>query len=404
MGSEAAPILIAGGGIAGLTAALAFAAEGYRVHVFERAPEFQEIGAGVQLSPNATHILGRLSVLDHLLAEAVFPQSVVLRDARSLRKLVEIPLGNSTRPSDAPYLTTHRAALLRALLKAVTNEPAIVLRPGIEVVEATLGSETVTLTLDHAGQTETAIGAMFIAADGVWSRHRGLANKGPGESEFSGLTAWRITLSQSLLDQHGLDRLLSRQRVSTFLDPRGHLVAYPVSAGNELNVVVITRGNRAEPGWSYSDDRKDLDAFLARFPTGFSSLQKLGGWTRWPLYAAPESLNWTASRFALIGDAAHAMLPFAAQGAAMAIEDAAVLARRVAQAGGADDETLTSYENERRARLARVVSRGRLNKLAWHAAGPIALGRDLVFKLKGGPNLAADLAWLYDWREPRARL
>lgn len=404
MGSPDRPILIAGGGIAGLTAALALAAEGFSIHLFEAAQEFGEVGAGLQLSPNATHILKRLGVLDRLLPDAVAPSGVVLRDATTLRPLTEIPLNDSAPRHGAPYLVAHRAAIQQALLAAVEAEPRIRVEKGVQVHQAEFGPDDLTLSLVRDGSTATIKGALLIGADGVWSSLRRFNNQGqPAESAFSGMTAWRTTIDRATAEALGIANTIRFDKVSTFLDPSAHLVAYPLSAGQALNLVAITRGTSAKQDWSQTNDKSTLTAFLARLAPPLHALGNLPSWTHWPLYSAPSRLNWTGNRLALIGDAAHATLPFAAQGAAMAIEDAAVVAARLGDHRDNLARALSAYEAERRPRVDRVVARGRLNRIAWHAAGPIALGRDMVFRLKGPQSLARDLDWLYGWKEPRAK-
>jgi len=403
MASTSQPVLIAGGGVAGLTAALALAAEGFRVELFESTQAFAEVGAGLQLSPNATHILRRLGVLEHLLPYAVQPQAVVLHDAATLRPLTEIPLGpqNANRWG-APYLVAHRAAVQRALLQTIQPNPQITIRTGVQGVDVAFDRQRLSLSLVGDNGARTVEGAVLVAADGVWSSLRRFTNGGqPAESAFSGMTAWRTTLSRAEVEALGLTRVMSFDRVSTFLDPQAHLVAYPIEAGQALNLVAITRGTSGGHSWVQTDGRGALNAFLATLPQPLRALGSLSNWTRWPLYGAPPRLRWTSDRIALIGDAAHAMLPFAAQGAATAIEDAAVLATRLGEHRDDPARALAAYEAERRPRIERVLARGRLNRLAWHAAGPVALGRNVVFKLKGPQSLAADLDWLYGWKEPR---
>lgn len=404
MDSPDRPILIAGGGIAGLSAALALAAEGFTVRLFEAAHEFGEVGAGLQLSPNATHILDRLGVLQPLLPHAVAPVGVVLRDATTLRQLTEIPLADSAARYGAPYLVSHRAAIQQALLGRVKAEPRITVESGAQVVDAVFGPHDVTLSLARDGSTATIKGSLLIGADGVWSSLRRFVNGGqPAESVFSGMTAWRTTIDRATADALGITGLIRFDKVSTFLDPSAHLVAYPLAAGQALNLVAITRGTSGAQGWSQTDGRGALAAFLSRLPAPLRSLESLPAWTHWPLYGAPPRLKWTAPRLALTGDAAHAMLPFAAQGAAMAIEDAAVLATRLGDNRDDIARALSAYEAERRPRVDRVLARGRLNRIAWHAAGPIAFGRNMVLKIKGPRSLASDLDWLYGWKEPRAQ-
>ena len=191
--------------------------------------------------------------------------------------------------------------------------------------------------------------------------------------------------------------------MTTFLHPGFHLVAYPMRSGTAFNLVAFTKGERIAEGWSGKADA----GILSRAMSGTSpALTRLatgaGPWTAWPVHTVDPHHAWTSpDGTALIGDAAHAMTPFAAQGAAMAIEDAATLAASVAEAPENLSEALASWEKSRKVRIARVARRGAFNHLAWHAAGPVALARNLVLKMRSSETLAADLDWLYGWRPPK---
>ncbi|QDZ00964.1 FAD-binding protein [Nitratireductor mangrovi] len=388
-------ILIAGGGIAGLTAAIAFASRGFSVRLFEQAPAFSEIGAGLQLSPNATRILRRLGVLDLLLPAAVRPQAVILRDARSLTELARVPLGaEAEKRWGAPYLTVHRADLQSALLARAGQEPDLRIMTGAKVRDSAAHAHGITISVDRNGNIEEYAGHLLIGADGVWSklRHRILDGM---DNSFTGLTAWRATVRQG---GGGFpERLIAPDVVTAFLNRNFHLVTYPLRAGAALNLVAITRGGPLAETWDAGSGAQPLfDAMdkaarpLAEFAANAS------GWVCWPLHVVDAKGPWTRTEgVALIGDAAHAMTPFAAQGAAMAIEDAEVLAGIVSRHAGELGRALEIYETERRPRVLRVAQRGALNRLAWHAAGPVALVRNLVLRRRSGGRLADDLDWLY---------
>lgn len=392
------PVLIIGGGIAGLTAALSIAARGFQVRLFENAPFFSEIGAGLQLSPNATHILRDLGLLATLSTHAVRPEMVELRASRNFKSLCQIRLGSSGEQRwGAPYLTIHRADLLKVLLDEVAKQEKIKLSTDCRIESFEDRGTFVQATILQGKERKTVDGLMLVGADGVWSAMRALINQPSlSDSLFSGSTAWRVTLDSDELAARTQSQL-PLDRVTALLDPHAHMIAYPVRKGEAFNLVAITRGGSGNKDWAARDQRDPLDQFLRRLPAGLSSLTELDDWTRWPLYAAPGNLRWSNRRAVLIGDAAHAMMPYAAQGAAMAIEDAAVLANALADNRTNFAHAIADYERARRPRLEKVVQRGQLNKLAWNAAGPIALARDLAFRLKGAENLAAGLDWLYGW-------
>ena len=391
------PILVVGAGIAGLTVSLALAERGFSVSLFERARTLDEVGAGLQLSPNATRILDRLGIAERLRAASVQPEAIVLRRARSLREVARVPLGPAAVARwGAPYVTVHRADLQAALLWRVQREPAIRLLTGATVRDAAYHARGVTLSIDHAGSVIEAAGDLVIAADGVWSTMRG--TEGDPRSAFSGLTAWRTTLKRGAGRQ---DPVLSAAVVTAFLHRRFHLVAYPIRAGQAINLVAVTRGAPLSQSWSVPASKDELAAALSRAPALARLVSDAGPWTRWPLHTVDPGGPWTSPRgIALIGDAAHATTPFAAQGAAMAIEDADVLAEALHRSRDDFPAGLARYERERKPRVRRVVRRGAFNRFVWHASGPIALGRDLVLRLRGPERMLADFDWLYGWRAP----
>lgn len=397
--SSSRRILITGAGIAGLTAAIAFASRGFAVTVLEKAAKLDEIGAGLQLSPNATRILRELGVMDGVLPAAVRPQALQLRDAATLQHLARIPLGDAAeRRWNAPYLTVHRADLQSALLARAAREDDLTLVTGAHVRDAAFHGRGVTVSWDRAGRMEETHGRLLVGADGVWSATRGFVRAG-SVARFSGYVAWRTTLRRS--DKDGLaSRLIPVDDVTAFLHPDFHLVAYPIRAGAAVNLVAVTRGAILPETWSTNADPQPLRNALEKAGAPFATLMAdAGPWTAWPLHAVDMSAPMTArGLFALIGDAGHAMTPFAAQGAAMAIEDAAVLASLVGRHLDDQAQALARYQALRRPRLARVARRGAFNRFAWHAGGPFAAGRNLVLKFRRPEALMADLDWLYGWR------
>lgn len=390
-------VLIAGGGIAGLTAALAFARKGFAVQVFEKAPRLDEAGAGLQISPNAVHLLRDLGILDALGPVAVRPGDVTLIDARSLATLAKVRLGSFAEQRwGAPYLVAHRADLQSALLARVARERDIEVVTGASVADFAVHARGVTASVDHEGRIIEATGRLLVGADGVWSSLRGLSGE-KGKSHFSGNIAWRATVRADGAAGAVLAGIGDANSVRVFVHPKLHLVVYPLRGGATLNLVAITAGPSTAEGWTEHADQSLLGRVVA---DSAEQLRALSGavtsWTVWPIHTVAPEAPWTVGKsFALIGDAAHAMTPFAAQGAAMAIEDAATLAEAVA---GSQDDALATWEAARRARIAKVVRRGALNRFAWHASGPIALARNLFLKSRSPEKLAADLDWLYGWQ------
>jgi salicylate hydroxylase len=399
--AHARQIVIAGAGIAGLTAALAFAARGFSVRLLESAPELRQAGAGIQLSPNATRILGQLGVLETIAAAATRPEAVVLKDASTLREAARVPLGSAAeRRWGAPYLVVHRADLQSALLACVAREPAITLTMGAAVRDVALHGQGATTSVDHDGKVIEVPGLLLVAADGVWSSIRALSGEG-GKSRFSGHVAWRRTLRAGSPQGQAFLSAAPADVVTAFMHPAFHLVVYPLRGGDAINLVALTKGAVTNESWSIRTDPDILNSALARAAPAISALAG-DDWTAWPIHTVGPKQKWTSPQgLALIGDAAHAMTPFAAQGAAMGIEDAATLAALVAASPEDIATALRRYEAARRPRIAQVIKRGAFNRFAWHAGGPVAVARDLVLKARGPRRLAADLDWLYGWQAER---
>lgn len=396
-------IIIAGAGIAGLTAAIALAARGFSCSIFERSERLEEVGAGLQLSPNATRLLDRLGVLELLRPHAVQPEAVLLRKAGTLRQLARVPLGeDAERRWSAPYLVAHRADLQSALLEKVAQEPSIRLTTGAEIRAALTIETGVQVSIDVNGASRTLDGLLLIGADGVWSKTRALVASS-AKSRFAGEVAWRTTIASDSPGGRMLCEIGANTAVTAFLHPGAHLIVYPVRAGTAFNLVAFTPGERIADGWSGNADIAILVKALRGAAAELSQLiQAAGPWAAWPIHTIDSTGPWTRDKtIALIGDAAHAMTPFAAQGAAMAIEDAVTLADAISESPGSMAGVLAQWEAKRRPRVRRVTRRGALNRFAWHAGGPVALARDLFLKTRSPERLAADMNWLYGW-EPGA--
>ncbi|RUW68798.1 MULTISPECIES: FAD-dependent monooxygenase [unclassified Mesorhizobium] len=395
-------VVIAGAGIAGLTAAIAFAERGHPVQIFEQAPRLEAAGAGIQLSPNATRILRQLGVLDRLLPHAVRPEAVVLKDAATLRELARVPLGQAGESRwGAPYLVAHRADVQAALTAQAAGCRDIELVTGARVTGLANAPQGVAVTVEADGRRIEASGQLLVGADGVWSSLReklAVMEPGFGKSRFSGELAWRATVAAESAAGEAFATVGATDCVTTFLHPGFHLVAYPVSQGSAFNLAAFTRGERIAEGWSGHADPAILSgAMRGTAPALARLVAQASPWTAFPIHTVAQQRWTTPAGIALIGDAAHAMTPFSAQGAAMAIEDAAMLAGMVADFPDDPGQSLAVWENLRRPRIAKVLRRGALNRLAWHAWGPVAIARNLVLATRPAEKLAADLDWLYGW-------
>lgn len=396
MTNDAKPIvLIAGGGIAGLTAALAFANKGFSVCLFEKAPELSEVGAGLQLAPNASRLLQQLGVMEKLEPQAVLPQSLLLKDGKSARTLTSISLEKSIKRWGAPYVVCHRADLQSALLISCQENPNITIRLGCEAREYREYTNGISLIIRHNNADEKIDGSMLLACDGVWS-HLRKPLKAP---EFSGHIAWRTTIEKSALTQRFLQVMQHQNAVSAWLGADRHFIAYPVKAGSAYNFVAITHGNISDKSWDRHGDHNKLTAEYRNWhPAIQDIITENKNWTYWPLFQMTELHFVVSNRFILLGDAAHAVTPFAAQGAAMAIEDAVSLAAHLTTDQSQWSQALSIYNTTRLKRIQAVSKRGNFNKFAYNASGPVAFARNLVFKLRSPESLISDLDWLYAYK------
>ncbi|MFS8147613.1 FAD-dependent monooxygenase [Rhizobium sp. BR 249] len=372
---------IIGAGISGLTAALSLSRRGISSEIFEQAGELTEVGAGLQVSPNASRVLDELGVLEELSKVWLEPDAIRLISGGSLRQLAAVPAGKFARERwGAPYGVLHRTTLQKTLLAAVEADPLCRLHFGVRM-EASLPP------CERAAD-------LVIGADGVWSKLRQSIPASPS-TRFSGNIAYRFTIPEA--EAPGF---LDRTCVSAFLGGSAHLVCYPLKEAGSFNMVAITAGNLAPQTWQSepaAEQRAQLRARFSGWNTAILSLlERQAKLTFWPLFETTAGAWQDGRRTVLIGDAAHAMMPFAAQGAAMAIEDAYELAAFLP--GRPVAEALSLFEKHRAPRIARLRQRGAFNQFAYHAKGPIRIGRDFVLGLKPPQSLAADLDWIYGYR------
>lgn len=387
-------IVIAGAGIGGLTAAIALAAEGFHVIVIEKAAELEEAGAGIQLSPNASSILIRLGLEKHLTDRIVAPDHISIVAARSGREIVRIPLGGSAEIRyGAPYWIVHRADLQAALLARVREHSNIELHLDAPF-EGVAVDDRVTVVHREGAERANRQALALIGADGVWSNVRN-QHFGGVQPRFAGHVAWRSTVEAGRLPH-----AFRQNRVTLWFGSGAHLVAYPLRGGTLINLVAIVSGQWNRPGWSEPGDASEIAAqFSARRWSDAARMiiSAADTWAKWALYTIDRVIA-ADGPVALLGDASHAMLPFAAQGAAMAIEDAAVLADCLARQRDNPSEAFRQYAAQRRTRLTQVQRTTRQSGAIYHLPGPMALARNLSMKVLGGRRLLSQRDWLYDWR------
>lgn len=388
-------ILIAGGGIGGLAAALACTRAGTEVSLFERAAAFAEVGAGVQLSPNVVRVLHNWGLKQALDAVVSVPPQLQIRSAVTGVELGVLRLGDTIQARyGAPYLTIQRSDLHHVLLAELMRRDQAPLSLNSELASFSQSEEGVTLRLVDGRAVQ---GDALVGADGGFSAVRQqLLNDGVPTP--TGQLAYRTLVAQSSLPAH-----LRSQHVTAWLGPHLHVVQYPVRRGEYLNVVAIVHGPLTGDlaDWDHNANAPQLQRLMASTAPALQALMAaIPFWRLWGLSIRPPMAGaheQAKGRVALLGDAAHPMLPYLAQGAGMAIEDALVLSQVLHDAGPATGETipdrLARYASQRWQRNARVQARAIRNGKIFHATGLVRLGRNTAMKVLGERLL--DVPWLY---------
>ena len=382
-------ILIAGGGIAGLASALALARESLPAKLFEQAPAFEEVGAGLQMSPNAVRALQRLGAWEAVAPACVIPDEIHVRDGLTGAILQRVRLGKTFEQQfGAPYRVAHRADLLGGLLATARQSPLIALATSSRIVSAANRNDGVSVAL-AAGTEQT--GAALIAADGIRSTIRA-ALIGDGDPVDRAHVIYRALIP--------LDKVPSSivpDAVTLWLYPGGHVVHYPVSNWRQFNVMAAVDGTLSNTSWSEPGSVTDLKQ---RFSEAAEPLYELldapRAWLKWAAADRNPITRWSDGAIALIGDAAHATLPYLAQGAAMSLEDACVLGSCL-KAARDIPAALTNYANLRSARTARIQRESlKLGRL-YHATGTTRQFRNAGLRLMPQSRFLGRLAWIYRW-------
>ncbi|MGQ0673265.1 MAG: FAD-dependent monooxygenase [Hyphomicrobium sp.] len=387
-------VLIAGGGIAGLSCAVALARQGIASHVLERRPAFAEEGAGIQIGPNGTRLLADLGIAEVLAPRAARPAHLDIMDATTGQRLSRLPLGTwiATRHG-APYWTAHRADLHSAIAGRALADTLVRVTMAAEVDSIVERTDGVTVTTRQGG---TFHGAALVAADGLWSTCRRLIFPHQKQPAFARRQAMRAVIPAATLPAP-----LDRDATTLWFSPGCHVVHYPVRGGDEVAIVVVFAESRPHDGWS----SEVLPAHVRSHAAGLAAplarlLAQPESWRAWSLFTMPEGIvrRWTEGRVALIGDAAHPVLPFLAQGGVLAIEDAVVLAR-VLDARRADiTAALRTFELQRRRRTARVARASLRNGWIYHLDGLPAAARNAAIRTITPHRLMQGFDWLYGWR------
>lgn len=394
-------VAIIGAGIAGLCTAIAFAKFGARVIIFEKADELGEIGASLQLSPNATHILSDLGLMPALKKQWVEPQSIVLTDGVSLAPIKALPIARMSRDEwRAPYALMRRTDLQTELLNEVQNSTNCVLRLSSELDFSSIEALENDIELELGQKPD-----LIVGADGVWSNTRQILPDGAGV-DYTGYVAWRL-MADEYARKHMPAKINNNRNVMLMMNGDGHIALYPSDHNGLSNIVFVTQHN-GDP--KFTPDFDSLLLSMSLHPASVKMLKSAvnigcwtinhvadGAWTSTVSRTTDEN-DTNGANIALIGDAAHAMSPFMAQGAAMAIEDAYVLADIVCNSGQDIPTSLQTYEMRRKSRVDKVRTRSMMNRISYHAKGPIRAGRNMVLSLKSPESLCRDLNWLYGWR------
>ncbi|MDP3554320.1 FAD-dependent monooxygenase [Methylocystis sp.] len=391
-----APIVIAGAGIGGLAAALSLARAGKRTLVLERAARIDEVGAGLQIAPNAGRILAKLGLEPALAAVALEPEAINIRRGRDGAILARLDLSAARTRWGAPFRLFHRADLQGALLQAALDNPQTHVRAGARVGDFEATARGVRLRVHTQDGVEEIEAAGLIGADGVRSSVRG--HLVPSERDapaYSGCVAWRATLPAE-----SVPAALRVRESNLWLLPGAHVVHYPLRDASLINAVVIIEEppEAEDAGSSLSLKGAALTRRLAprKIAAELRDLIEAGdSWRHWPLFTRPALEHWTQGPVTLLGDAAHPMVPFLAQGAAQAIEDADALGESFMRLGATVETAFAAYEGARLPRADRVVGASRRQGGYFHMGGLPAAARNLAIRALGGRGMLARNAWLY---------
>jgi salicylate hydroxylase len=381
------PVLVIGGGIGGLGTALALSRKGIPSHVIEQADEFKEIGAGIQLGPNVFRMFEFLGLTGEMNKWAVFPEGLEMRDSITGEIFINLPVDHRFYEKyHAPYAVIHRADMLQVIYEACKKSGFITLTTSQKVVAVDQTATGVTARTE-SGQTFT--GAALVGCDGLWSTIRQII-VGDGKPVVSGHIAYRAVLpTAEWPKEYRINRMI------VWAGEKTHLVHYPMRRGEIFNLVVVFHSDRYEEGWdTYGDPDELHKKFADKCEPVRMLLQKVNAWKMWVLCDRPAIKNWTKGRITLLGDAAHPMLQYLAQGGNMALEDAVCLAEQIVANGDDYAAAFQKYQDLRYLRTARVQLMARVFGEIYHASGVNRELRNQVLSdwtAKGG----VDMEWLY---------
>jgi salicylate hydroxylase len=372
---------------------MVLAQDGHPVTLLEQAASFGEIGAGIQLGPNIFRMFDYLGLTEAINRVAFFPPGLGMNDVRTGEKVVRVPLGDLARATYGfPYGVIYRADLHQVFLDACRAQPNVTLRTSAKVESFKQSADGVTVQLDGG---EVVEGRALIGADGMWSRIREVV-VGDGKPRVSGHIAYRAVLKREDVPAH-----LWSDDVLLWGGEKTHLVHYPLRRGELFNLVAVFHSNKYDEGWNTFGDTAELnERFADACPQVKELLGKIETWKMWVLCDREPVKNWTDRRVTLLGDAAHPMLQYLAQGAGQAIEDAVVLREALRFTRGDVEKAFQKYQQKRYLRTGRVQLTARFYGDIYHAAGVQRELRNQMFQSGTESAGFAGLKWMYDGIEP----
>lgn len=387
-----APIVIVGGGVGGLTAGLALAQAGKKILILERAAKIEEIGAGLQIAPNAGRALAQLGLQSELNDFGLAPQAINIRD-NNAHLLARLDLSVARQRWGAPFRLFHRADLQQLLLNKVSSHPSVTIETNARLENFETMQTGVTLQYKGSAGAVTLVASGLVGADGLRSIVRERMVNAPIDAlSYAGSVAWR-----ALVPTEEVYEVFRRRESNLWLLPGGHVVHYPLRDGKIINIVVILDAPLDEDAEREIDGdtlRKRILSHGAAFELA-DLISAAPLWRRWPFFMRPTLTNWTQGSVTLLGDAAHPMLPFLAQGAAQAIEDALALGKAFDTPNIMTERAFLAYEQKRRTHAQKVVAASRQQGQYFHLSGGLALARNIAIRLLGGQGMLARNAWLY---------